>query len=53
MKKSEMFHLAQVAVVNTPSISPERKVEVLKMLIAEENLALFCEKQKGAQNETV
>lgn len=45
MNKSEAYHLAQVAVVNSPCITPESKIEILRILIAEENLALFCEKQ--------
>ena len=45
MKKSEAYHLAQIAVVNSPNIAPEGKIEVLRILIAEENLAKFCEKQ--------
>ena len=46
MKKSEAFHLAQIAVVQSPAISPENKLVVLKNLMAEESIALFCEKQK-------
>ena len=46
MKKSEMYHLAQIAVINAPTIAPESKVEILKMLWNEESLCLFCEKQK-------
>lgn len=45
MKKSEAYHLAQIAVVQSPNIAPENKTEILKVLISEENLALFCEKQ--------
>lgn len=44
MKKSEAYHLAQIAVVNSPNISPENKVEIMKILIDCENLAIFCEK---------
>ena len=49
MKKSEMFHLAQIAVVNSPTIAPEHKVEILRCLIKEESLAAYCEKQEGAE----
>ena len=45
MKKSELYHLAQVAVVQSPQISPEKKVAVMKMLIDNEKVALLCEKQ--------
>lgn len=47
MKKSEIYHLAQIAVVQSPSISPENKVEILKAFIAEENLAQYCESKEG------
>ena len=47
MKKSEIYHLAQIAVVTSPSIAPENKLEILRVLIADENLALFCEKQEA------
>ena len=43
MKKSEAYHLAQIAVVQSPNISPENKLEILRTLIAQENLELFCE----------
>ena len=46
MKKSEAYHLAQIAVVQSPAISPENKLVILRHLIAEENLALFCEKRE-------
>ena len=54
MKKSEAYKLAQVAVVSTPTIAPERKIEILRILIAAENLAIFCEEQEEKGNaETV
>jgi hypothetical protein len=46
MKKSEIYHLAQIAVINSPSISPERKIEVMRVLLEDEQLALFCEEQE-------
>lgn len=50
MKKSEMYHLAQIAVVLTPSIAPESKVEILKMLMEDESLAQFVEKKEEIPN---
>ena len=50
MKQSEAYHLAQIAVVNSPSISPEGKIEVLRTLYEDEKLALFTEKQEETQN---
>ena len=48
MKNSEALYLAQIAVVQTPTISPEKKLEVLRVLIAEENLALYTESKLGS-----
>ena len=30
MKKSELYHLAQIAVVNSPCIAPETKIYILR-----------------------
>ena len=46
MKKSEAYHLAQVAVLLSSSIAPENKIEILKLLMDDESLALYTEKQK-------
>jgi hypothetical protein len=53
MKKSEIYHLAQIAVINSPSISPESKIEVMRILLEDESLALFVEDReaKEAMNE--
>jgi hypothetical protein len=50
MKKSEIYRLAQLAVVQ--SFSPmknEQKLEVLRELMAAESLALFCEDQEAEE----
>ena len=46
MKKSELYHLAQIAVINSPIINPENKIEVMRVLMDAESLELFVEKQK-------
>ena len=43
MKKSEMYRLAQIAVVNSQSICVTDKLEVLRELMDAENLALWSE----------
>ena len=43
MKKSEAYHLAQIAVVNSPNISPEGKIDILAILIDDERIAVYCE----------
>ena len=52
MKKSEIYHLAQIAVVQTPIISPEKKLEILKVLSTQEYFEKFCE-EKEDTDETV
>jgi hypothetical protein len=49
MKNSEAYHLAQIAVINSPSISPENKVEILKVLISDESLAKYTEKNHAGK----
>lgn len=53
MKKSEMYRLAQFAVLNSLSIEAEKKLEILRVLMDDENLAKYSERQKEKNNETV
>lgn len=58
MKKSELYHLAQIAVVTSPCLAPENKLEVLNILMEDEGVAKFVEereaKKEGDSNaETV
>ena len=46
MKKSSLFHLAQIAVVNSQSIAVTDKLEILAELMDAEKLALWREKQE-------
>lgn len=46
MKKSEIYSLAQIAVITTSCISVEKKQEILRALIKEEDLAKFCEEKE-------
>ena len=46
MKKSEMLNIAQIAVVLSPAITPENKLKVLRVLMEEEDLAIYVEKRK-------
>lgn len=45
MKKSELYHLAQMAVVTSPGISPEHKLDIIHVLAEDEKLAKFTEEQ--------
>lgn len=47
MKKSEAYHLAQIAVVNSPNITPEGKLDILTILIDDERLAVYCEEYEA------
>ena len=47
MKKSELYHLAQIAVITSPCIAPETKLEVLHELFDKEDLEIFCEEQEA------
>lgn len=52
MKKSEIYHLAQIAVINSPSITPEGKIEVMRTLLEDESLALYIEEQKAKEGDS-
>ena len=47
MKKSELYHMAQIAVVSTPSISPERKLEILRVLQHDEDMEVMVEEHNA------
>ena len=48
MKKSKCYHLAQLAVASSLSLSSEVKLEVLKVLIYDEEIEVLAEKRKEA-----
>lgn len=47
MKKSELYHLAQIAVVASPGISPEHKIKIIHILAADEALAQYTEEREA------
>ena len=49
MKKSEMYRLAQGAVLTNEYLSIEDKLEILRELMEKEDLELFCEKNKETE----
>lgn len=51
MKNSEIYHLAQIAVLASACISPENKLEVLKTLIADEGMAKFVENREAEERK--
>lgn len=46
MKKSEMYKYAQCAVVDVPNLTTLTKLEILRVLMEQEDLALFVEDQE-------
>ncbi len=56
MKKSERYYMAQIAIINAPCISPERKLEILRTLFADEDAEHYweerAEKRKHEENDT-
>lgn len=46
MKKSEIYRLAQGAVINYQSIDTAMKLEILRELMRQEDVALFCEEKE-------
>lgn len=52
MKKSEAYHLAQIAVIATNTISVESKIEIMRVLLAQETFEQLIEEQ-GEENETL
>ena len=47
MKKSEIYHLAQIAVIASPCIEPENKLKILRELMENEDMNLFSEKREA------
>ncbi len=52
MKRSDIFRSAQVAVVQYSGINIYQKLEVLRELMSQEDLAKYVE-ERESQNETV
>lgn len=51
MKKSEIYHLTQITVINSPCIAPERKLETLRVLMEDEDVAKFVENREAKERE--
>lgn len=52
MKKSERYYMAQIAVINAPCIAPERKLQILRTLIADEDAEKYWEEKAAKRAET-
>jgi hypothetical protein len=54
MKKSEIYQYAQCAIIDSPNLMTMTKLEVLRELMAKEDVALFVEQQEAEKaNEAV
>lgn len=54
MKKSEIYRMAQIAVLQSTSLGNGDKLDILRELMNNEKVALFVEKQEEEKaNETV
>ena len=51
MKKSEIYNLAQFAVVSSPCIAPESKIEILRVLMQHEEWEKYVEEHKTAEDD--
>lgn len=49
MKKSEIYKIAQQAVVHATFLGIDKKLEILRELMDKEDVALFCEKQEAKE----
>ncbi len=52
MKKSEIYNLAQLAVMTNPAIHSAQKLEVLRVLMADEDMAKYIEEEKEKAVDT-
>ena len=47
MKRSAIYKLAQIAVLDSNRLAPDVKLAVLRELMDKEDVAAFCEKEEG------
>ena len=47
MKKSELFKAAQVAVLAADFVTNKEKLEIIKLLMSEESVAVYCEEHRA------
>ena len=55
MNKSELYYMAQIAVINAACIAPERKLQILRALMADEDSEKYFEElaeKKKLKNDT-
>lgn len=51
MKKSEIYHLAQIAVMMHTTTNVEKRLEVLRVLMDAEDVAKYTESQKEREEK--
>ena len=50
MKKSTVYQLAAIAVMESNCLTGQDKLEVLRVLFSDEDVSIFIEKQKEKEN---
>lgn len=50
MKKSVIYHMAQIAVLGSGLLQSD-KLQVLRELMSQEDVALYCEKREAEEAE--
>lgn len=53
MKKSKAFYLAEISVLQNEELTYEEKIEIVKLLAHEEDMARYSEKREEQKNEAV
>lgn len=51
MKKSVAYNVAQIAVLKSQNISAEDKLEILRVLMDDENIAIYVEEREAKADE--
>lgn len=52
MKESAIFKMAQMAVLDYPRLNYDQKLEILRVLMSREDLAVYSEKQEEQEAES-
>lgn len=53
MKKSELFRMAQIAVVEANTIMPSVKLDILRVLMSEEDINKLCEEHDEQEGDGI
>lgn len=51
MKKSDIYKMAQIAVLGSNNISPGMKLDIIRELMEKEDVALFTEEREAKEGK--